>query len=106
MSTRRGFFAFVGGALVTGGVSVGQIARPRLILPDPLIGGTRPPSFGLADLGQPSGRPLLDAVFAKGESQMHAFLDVRKGLSDDAFNAWLEMGLRASVDNMQRGVGA
>ena len=44
--------------------------------------------------GQPIGYPLLEAYLAADRSQMHALVDIRKGLPDELFHDWLEGGLR------------
>lgn len=75
MSGRRGFLALVGGAFVTGGVKVGQAARPTLLLPT--TGLVLPP----ADVVR-SRSPIVD---------MGRVLD---GLPNELYQDWIEGGLR------------
>ena len=93
MSGRRGFLALIGGAgAVTGSVLFRKAtAAPTLILP-----GTE--RTALPPLADGTDTPLLNAVLACGESQMHAFIDVKRGLSDAMFLDWLEGGLRLVQD--------
>ncbi len=94
MSGRRGFLALVGGAVLTGPTTrQWGISRPTLVFPQtPTLAPS--PSVGLIEPGNPTGYPLLDAVLARGESQMHAFIHVKGGLPDEVFFDWLEGGLR------------
>lgn len=93
MNGRRSFLALVGGAgAVTGSVLFRKAtAAPTLILPGDAATVASPPTGGTTT-------PLLNAVLACGESQMHAFLDVKQGLSEPMFLDWLESGLRLVED--------
>lgn len=75
MSGRRGFLALVGGAFVTGGIRVGQAARPTLLLPTT---GLVLPTTGVTR----SRSPIVD---------MGRVLD---GLPDDLYEDWITGGLR------------
>ncbi len=85
MSGRRGFFALVGGAAVSGLVTLRQSAvRPTLIMPSALV--VDPPTI-------PAGAyPLL----ATHETQMRAVLHIKTMIPDDYFQDWLEGGLRTA----------
>ena len=93
MNGRRSFLALVGGAgAVTGSVLFRKAtAAPTLILPTDAAAVATPSGGGTAT-------PLLNAVLACGESQMHAFLDVKQSLSEGMFLDWLESGLRLVED--------
>jgi len=83
VSGRRGFFALVGGAAVSGLVTLRQsAARPTLIMPPALA----------VDTPIPAACPLL----AGHESQIHAMLHIKGMVPDDYFLEWLEGGLRTA----------
>jgi hypothetical protein len=78
MSTRRGFFAFIGNAAVTGLVTHRASATaPTLILPP---AGLMEPARAF-----PPGYPLLRSH----GSQMDVFLHIRNGLSSPDLPDWL-----------------
>jgi len=80
---RRGFMAIVGGAAVTGLVTLrSSAARPTLIMPSALV----------VDTPIPAAYPLL----AGHESQMHAMLHIKGMVPHDYFLEWLEGGLRTA----------
>ena len=85
MSGRRGFFAVVGGAAVSGLVTLRPSAAwPTLIMPPALV--LDPPAV-------PAGAyPLL----ALHPTEMHAALHVRGLVPSDYFKDWLEGGLRVA----------
>ncbi len=87
---RRGFLAVVGGALVAGLVQRATAATPTLILPPKLLPASSLDALKAAGL---SGHPLLDGIRDRGESQMHAILEVKAALPGDLFSDWLESGL-------------
>jgi len=83
VSGRRGFFALVGGAAVTGLVTLRQsAARPTLIMPAALV----------LDAPVPAAYPLL----AGHETEMHAMLHIKGMIPHDYFLHWLEGGLRSA----------
>jgi len=83
VSGRRGFFALVGGAAVSGLVTLrSSAARPTLILPPALV----------RDTPIPAAYPLL----AGHPSQMHAMLHIKGMVPHDVFLDWLESGLRGA----------
>jgi len=85
MSGRRGFFALVGGAAVSGLVTLRQFAvKPTLIMPAALVTDPLPTPA--------SAYPLL----AGHETQMHAMLHIKKMVPHDYFLDWLEGGLRTA----------
>ncbi len=78
MSSRRGFFALVGGAAVSGLVTVRAFAtRSTLIMPP----------TGLVLPSTPW--PLLETE----QTEMHGFIHVKRDMPDDAFRDWLEAWL-------------
>jgi len=85
VSGRRGFFALVGGAAVSGLVTLRpSAARPTLIMPPALV--VDPPTISA------SAYPLL----ASHPSQMHAMLHIKGMVPHDYFLEWLEGGLRTA----------
>jgi len=83
VSGRRGFFALVGGAAVSGLVTLrSSAAQPTLIMPPALV----------LDPPVPAAYPLL----AAHESQMRAVLHIKTMIPDDYFLDWLEGGLRTA----------
>ena len=81
MSNRRGFFALVGGAFVTGAVGRTKAASPTLLLP---------PEF------TPSSASVAQALPSSAETEaIHA---VKAGLPQAMFLDWLEGGLRLVED--------
>lgn len=80
--TRKGFFALIGSAAVSGSVLIRKaVAAPTLLLPSPIETISKV---------TPIGPSLLDAQ----PSQMHAFLEVKRQVPADVFDDWLEHGLR------------
>jgi hypothetical protein len=85
MSTRRGFFAFIGNAAVTGLVAHRASATaPTLILPP--TGLVEPPR------AIPAAYPLLAAQ----ASQMDARLHDKRMTPQEFYFRWLETGLRGA----------
>jgi len=85
VSGRRGFFALVGGAALSGLVTLRQsAARPILIMPPALVVDPLPMPVG--------PYPLL----AGHESQMQAMLHIKGMVPHDYFLEWLEGGLRTA----------
>lgn len=83
MSGRRGFFTLVGGAAVTGLVTLrSSAARPTLIMSPALV----------VDTPIPAAYPLLVGY----ETEMHAMLHIKGMVPHDYFLEWLEGGLRTA----------
>ena len=88
MSTRRGFFAFIGNAAVTGLVAHrASVAKPTLILPSTGLVDPPPPL--------PKGYPLLMAKMEQG-GVMAALLEIKLNMPDELYLDWLEGGLRVA----------
>jgi hypothetical protein len=83
LSGRRGFLALVGGAFVSGGVRVGQAARPTLLLP-------------------PNGLVSPSAAVVRSRSPVLDFSRVLDGLPADMYEDWMAGGLRC-VESCKRG---
>ena len=83
MSGRRGFLALVGGAAVSGLVTVRAAARPTLIMPPALVVD---PTISAA------AYPLL----ANQPSELRAFLHVKAMVPEDYYLDWIESGLRTA----------
>ena len=92
MSTRRGFFALIGNAAVTGLVAHRASATaPTLILPPELI--TETADFAPLQRGVPTEWPKLNEFLAAGNCPMDAIIDMKRSMSQDQFALWLEYGL-------------
>jgi hypothetical protein len=85
MSKRRNFLALVGGTMFSGNVQQrASAATPTLVLPPRLVAAA-------------PARPLLDAMRARGESQMDVFISIGERMPKQAYLDWLEDGLQRSM---------
>jgi len=85
VSGRRGFFALVGGAAVSGLVTTRASATGSTLIMPP-AGLVLPPA--------PSTTwPLLEAE----PDRMRAFIHIGMGMPEDVFHDWLEGGLRMAA---------